>query len=97
VLRDVSDANASELPATFTAGTLTVTPLPLLQIGQNGQNFTLSWPVSAGDFALQALSNGSLLSGAWTNVPGTLQTNSGAIAITLPVSNQQNFYRLRKP
>jgi hypothetical protein len=94
--RGLSDPAASELASSYAEATVVVA-LPSLEIRPNGQTITLTWPATAGDFALQTMSDGAWPATAWTNVAGQLQTNSGTISITVPVSGEASFYRLNRP
>jgi hypothetical protein len=96
VPREISDANASALTSTYTAGSITVNPPPALNIGLSGQNIALSWPATAGDYTLQQ--NTDLTNPAgWTPVSPTLSTNANQISTVVPASGDAMFYRLSHP
>jgi hypothetical protein len=84
----------------FANGTLTIAPLvtsPVISISPSGTNVVLSWPIAAGSFKLQSLNSPSGLSGYWSNMPVTLQTNGPTVNATLPVTNRSSFFRLVYP
>ena len=61
-----------------------------LSVSQAGGSVTLTWPAAASGFVLEStaiLTPGS----AWTAVPGT-----SANSITISISPENRFYRLRK-
>lgn len=72
-------------------------PSPGLQIGTvAGNQFTLAWPAAPGGFVLETsptLNPGA----AWTNANLTATLNGNRLAVTIPVGNGTQFYRLRKP
>lgn len=85
--------------STYTTLTVTYTlpGPPTLQVSQTGNSLNLSWPLtSAGDFPLQyadSLSPPIL----WSNVVTTFTTNSSYLRVTLPMTNEQRFFRLKQP
>jgi hypothetical protein len=94
--RNISDANALEVNASYVSSSVVVNPPPTLSCAYSGGNATLSWPSWAGDFTL--LASGSLTPPiTWTNVPVTPQTNGDNVQVTLPASDQQTFFRLYHP
>jgi len=97
--RCVSDAAANELPVGFVGGNITVnatnTP-PTLFIARSSNSVILSWASWAGDFSLQTALTLNGVGNAWTNLPGLPQTNGGEIRFALPVTNQAQFFRLRR-
>ena len=98
VTRCVSDALAGELPASFDNGSLTINPSsapsPALSIQQSGSNVVLSWEATAASFGLQRLDE---MSGNWSNLPVTLQTNGTSVFATVPATNLTRFFRLASP
>jgi len=93
VPRQVADTNALVLPVSFQNGSLAVagSSWPLLSVSRNGTNVLLSWPASAGGFAVQSTAS---LGQSWTNVAASLTTNSGMISTSVPISATQAYYRL---
>jgi len=85
-----------EVQALYAAGSLGKCFAPVLNIASAGQNVVLSWPASASDYALQEATN---LVGAasWLRLSPTFATNNGQISVTLPVNDQNKFYRLVRP
>jgi hypothetical protein len=68
---------------------------PAIQSSFSSGNLNLSWPSSAGDFVLQTATN-LAPPVAWSNVVATVTTNGGALSVSLPATNAQRFFRLRK-
>jgi predicted alpha-1,2-mannosidase len=61
-----------------------------------GANISVSWPLWAANYALYCATN--LNAGQWLSVTNALQTNNGALSLTLPTSNAvQRFFRLQSP
>src|SRR5208283_2229686 len=88
----ISDPMALKLMASYVAGSVVVNPLPTLGITLSGSNATLVWPVWAAEFNLQSPGSSSL-TGSWTNISATLQTNGGNVQVTMPLSGQSQFFR----
>jgi hypothetical protein len=68
---------------------------PLLQAQAAGNNFVLSWPLSAADYILQTSTN-LTDTNSWTtvtNVPAIVNLQN---TITNPISGGAQFYRLKK-
>jgi hypothetical protein len=85
-----------EVQALYTAGILGKCFAPVLNIASAAQTVVLSWPASAADFGL--LEAADLLGpSAWIRISPTFATNNGQISVTLPVSDQNKFYRLVHP
>jgi hypothetical protein len=95
VLLSVSDPLANELAANYSNGAITINPSPTLTAGVAGSSATLTLPIWATGFNLQA--TGDLLNQGWTNVPFSAQTNGSDIIITLPAPNQNGYFRLQHP
>ena len=93
VTREVSDALANSVAATFTDGILAV--LPALKITRAGSDWALAWPAGASNFVLEA---SQTLPAGW-NAPSAKASNvvSGEIRLTIPASAPQRFFRLRLP
>ena len=95
VLREISDAAANALPASYFGGTITLHPvLPTLNIAVSGGNVVLYWPAWAAEFNLQTTGDTPLAFGNWTNVASAVQTNGGNILVPLPISDGAGFFRL---
>jgi hypothetical protein len=89
VTREISDAAALVLPASYANGFI-----PSLSISRLGTNVILSWPVSSSGFVLQE-ANGALTSGGvWTNVPAIPVISNSDNSVTLPLEVGPTFYRL---
>ena len=97
VLLSVSDTNAMELPTDFTSGLVAINAKPSLQINVSGGNATLSWPVWAEGFNLQACGSNTPASGNWTNMNPATQTNSGVVSTTFPLPGEAKYFRLNHP
>ena len=69
-------------------------PQPQLAIAPSGANALISWPSSAAGFSLQ--SNTNLSSSNWVSVSGPLSTNSGVISTLVPITGDQDFFRLKQ-
>ncbi len=96
VLRGVSDPAAIELPASFVTGNLTVNPHPTLLITHAGTNVVVSWPALASGFNLQSTTN-TAASGGWGDVPDAPQPEGDRLKVTLPITDQTKYFRLRYP
>jgi hypothetical protein len=95
IRREVDDANASVLPATYIDGTMAVNPPPSLSITQSTQSVTLLWPLWASNFVLQAAADLSSPVN-WTNVPGPISVNNNQNSLTVPANANPQFYRLKQ-
>jgi hypothetical protein len=94
VLGEVSDQFANSLPASFTGGTLFVTPT--LRITPAGTANVLAWPAWASNFAIEATQ--TLPAPLWTAPPVTASNLvNGEVRLTVPGSASQTFFRLRLP
>jgi hypothetical protein len=96
VLRGVSDPAAIELPASYVAGTVIVNPHPTLLITQVDTNVTLAWPALASGFNLQSSTN-TAFPGGWADLPDVPQPVGGNLMVSLPLSVQTTYFRLRHP
>ena len=93
VRRAVADATAQSLTAVYSNGVISIiTPLPQLSIALVGTNVTLSWPAALSNYVLQSV--GNLGAGEWNTNLGSPSVNGKNLFITLPATNQQQFYRL---
>jgi hypothetical protein len=87
------DANNGMLALSITPPATQVQP-PVLSIALSGSNVIVSWP-QQGSFTLQG-ATALLNSGtAWTDI-GTGTAANGQYVVTIPVSSQPTFYRLRQ-
>jgi hypothetical protein len=87
---------ADEVQALFSAGSLGKCFAPVLNIGNAAQNIILSWPASVPDYGLQEAAD-LLAPGNWFPISPSFVTNNGQITVTLPVSDQNTFFRLIRP
>jgi hypothetical protein len=71
-------------------------PSPVLQVAATNDNVSLSWPISGSNFVVQT--TGDLTqSGAWTNASAAPDLAGDAATVTMPVTNAQQFFRLKGP
>jgi hypothetical protein len=68
---------------------------PLLSVARSGRQAVVSWSASSTGFVLEQSS--TLLPGSWSGSSATLTTNGGVISVTLPVTNQYQYFRLHNP
>jgi hypothetical protein len=71
----------------------TVTP-PSLAISQTGNQFVVSWPISASNYVLQTTSNLSI--GSWTNITNGINTNGIGYAYTNLAIGNMAYFRLQQ-
>ncbi|MCW5550791.1 MAG: immunoglobulin domain-containing protein [Verrucomicrobiae bacterium] len=93
VPRQISDANAMPLAATYQNASIIVNPLPELRIMQVEQDIVLSWPLWASNFTLHEASS-LVLPPEWTPVEGEPGTGAGEHKLTQPLNGSGKFYRL---
>jgi hypothetical protein len=96
VVRQVVDAAAALLTATYQNGSVTVNPPPSLTAMRSQQNINLSWPLWATNFVLQEADGTLMPSLTWSNVPAAFSVTNNAAVVTLPISGTTKFYRLQK-
>jgi len=96
VPREVSDATANPLAAEYTAGTVTVTPLPgpPLRVTRTGNSLFITWPSSATGFELEGTAGA--FGTAWSAVPGVIDLGEQKLAI-VPIGGGERYFRLKKP
>jgi hypothetical protein len=70
---------------------------PALNVSLGGGMVTLSWSRDTGGYLLDRTATLSGPSILWLPVLSPYQTNETQIFVTLPVSPNNQFYRLRKP
>jgi len=66
---------------------------PALGITRSSANVTISWPASATGFVLE---NANSVKGLWTTVSVPPTTAGNVQSVTVPLTKQPTFYRLRK-
>ena len=93
--REISDAAAVALPASYLSGSINVIALPALRLTRAGQNIQLAWPLWATNFTLQE-ANSLLPSSTWTNLSVIPSEINNERVVTLPISGNSKFYRLRQ-
>jgi hypothetical protein len=82
---------ASGLSTNYVNLSVASTQPPHLQIFQTNGGVELTWPLSEGNVQLQSAGN---LTSAWTTVGGLALTNGLNVTVTLPSTNQQEFFYL---
>ena len=100
VIQAVADATAETLAASYVNATVTISPLvivtgPTLNITKPDDNLRITWPVAAADFSLESTDDPA--SGVWTPVTATTITNGTDIVVTIPASENHQFFRLHHP
>src|SRR5207245_2447607 len=96
VVRQVSDPTATALAASYAGASVSINPVPSLNISRPGQSVSLSWPGWASNYVLQV--SGSVgASAVWSNAPAAVTVTNGVGVVTVPVSGQAQFYRLFHP
>jgi hypothetical protein len=68
---------------------------PVLQISASGSNITLSWPVSAAGYTLQATDE--LVPANWTFVNDPIQVQGDKNVVTYNNTTGHRFFQLNKP
>jgi hypothetical protein len=66
---------------------------PSIAVSRGAGNITLSWPVAAGGFALQAE---PALTGPWTTLTNAPALVGSTWQVTVPTSGSAQFFRLRR-
>ncbi len=69
---------------------------PTLEFVQSGRNLNLSWPISESGFFLESTTNFSTAT-IWSPVSIAPVTNGSWNTVTVPISAQQEFFRLESP
>jgi hypothetical protein len=96
VTPQVSDPTASALAAGYIDGAVLISSGPTLSVACSGQGVVLSWPLWAGDFALQEASGNPSSTTSWSSLAVTPTATADANVVTLPLSSTNKFYRLRQ-
>jgi hypothetical protein len=92
-MREVSDAVANVLSASYTDGQVAVNPLPVLQIEQQSASVVISWPAASGAFLLQSAD--TLPAASWDAVALDIVTNGSLATVTVPATNAHRYFRLQ--
>jgi hypothetical protein len=94
VARQLVDASAAELPASYQTVTLAVggAAWPVLSISQAGSNVVLTWPATGAALGLQAA---PLTGMEWSNLPATPATIGSTLVVTSSMSTNVGFFRLK--
>jgi hypothetical protein len=97
VPREISDAGANALPASYVNGSLIVNGNLSLRIGHAGTNIVLAWPLWASNFTVQEASGKIVAPIGWTNLPNVPFNSNGESTVVLPLNRTNKFYRLWHP
>jgi len=87
----VADKTANVLAANYVSGAVILPPQPSVTTAKTGANLQLTWPISTGTFQVQSANSPT---GPWTNKALTITTNGASAAVTVSVTNQQQYFRL---
>jgi len=91
----VYDIGAFESTSTNSpVGPYDLTPQPLLNVAAGAGNAIVSWPLFAQDFQLEQSS--VLYPPVWNPAAFSLTTNAANIAVIIPTSTAQGFFRLQQ-
>jgi len=66
-----------------------------LSIARRDDGATVSWPLPYTNFVLESTT--TLPSTNWQSVVRAMTTNNGRYETTVPLDQQQSYFRLRKP
>jgi hypothetical protein len=80
--------------SSYSAQTTFTTGGPLLTGSKQGTNMVFKWPTNALGFSLQSVTNLSLVN--WSNAMPAPVIVSGQYTVTNSMTNNAQFYRLRK-
>jgi hypothetical protein len=87
--------------AIMALGTPTASGIPLpsqaapsISVSRSGANILISWPASASGFTLQ--SSGAIAGAAWSSAGGTSVTSGDQVTVTVPITAENRFFRLKK-
>jgi hypothetical protein len=97
VPREISDAAANALPASYVNGAVIVNGNLPLRIGRAGTNVVLAWPLWASNFTVQEASGTLAAPIGWTNLPVVPFNSNGESTVVLPWNRTNKFYRLWHP
>jgi hypothetical protein len=67
----------------------------VLGIARTASDLTLSWPIDATNFVLEATT--SLPAVSWTTVTNTPAVTTNERSVQLPTTGNARFFRLRQP
>ncbi len=90
--------SAGEIQAIYNAGSSgKCFPPPSLSISLSQQDVTLSWPIWAGNFALQETAGDLSSPASWTLSSSSVVTNNDQLMVALPLNDGARFFRLYQP
>ena len=95
------NGDQSNTNATFSGAAYVFTglgaPAPQLGIERSADNVRILWPLSAANFVVEEADDLNASPLGWSQLPFAYQTNATHVSITLPLTAENKFYRLRKP
>jgi hypothetical protein len=94
VQREVADAGAQSLSTVYVNGSATIALPPLLSTLITASNVTLIWPAQYSNYMPQSVTDTGLA--IWSSTPGTPLMVGTNLQLTLPLTNQQQFFRLSR-
>jgi hypothetical protein len=68
---------------------------PSLSVNQSSGQITLQWPLPSAEYSLE--SNTNVTTDDWQPVNQGTTTNDQQISVTLPATNREQYFRLKKP
>jgi hypothetical protein len=93
VVTQVADNEANVLATSLVNGAVTFPPGPTVQIANHGGSLLLDWPVGSGSYQLLTAKSPA---GPWQALAAVFTTNGNTINVTVPNSNQVQFFRLEE-
>jgi len=97
VPREISDAGANALPASYANGSVIVNGNLSLRIGHAGTNIVLAWPLWGSNFTVQEATGTLKPPISWTNLPNLPFNSNGESTVVLPWNRTNKYYRLWHP
>jgi hypothetical protein len=97
VVSSADGAVAYAAPSNGTIWSRRTTPAPVLGIASGSNSLSVSWLVPSANFVLQQ--NTALATAGWTDVtnPSTFNLSRLLNEVTIPLSADRTFYRLKMP
>jgi hypothetical protein len=91
VVLQVADKTANVLAASYVNGAVVLPAQPTMQITRAGEALQLSWPAGLGSYQVYSANTPA---GPWQPVAVVVSTNGLDATVSVPASNQQQFFRL---
>jgi hypothetical protein len=96
VRREISDATAEPLLATYSGALLNLKAAGLvLSHNRSGKTLLLSWPID-GSAGFELESSPQLSGAVWTRVDAVPISIGAQYLVTLPITEEQTYYRMQK-